>query len=186
MLLLKPHFENELEKMRFDRFANTETTVDTHGEPIAVDTHDKTSTSNHESYGDESKSTIKVFIMTNTGQKTYRDFHIVQWTNAYPDKLSPRLVLDSTPSIDKEYLYNMVKQKFENDGNIDSVDILLEATSKDSSVIVRTKYVGCEIDQYWLGTNIPDTQAQDLKSNSMEYYEQFFFKCENYSVNPDF
>lgn len=80
----------------------------------------------------------------------------------------------------------MVRQKFENDTNIDSLDIFLEATSKDDMIIISTKYVGCKIDQYWICTNIFDTKTHDLKLNNMEPYEQFFFKCEEYSFNSDF
>lgn len=59
--------DNELQKMRFDRFVGNKSAVDTHGNPIAVDTHETTTLKNKSD--DESTISIKVFMLTDTGQK---------------------------------------------------------------------------------------------------------------------
>ena len=167
-------------------FADTpdETFIDSHGEKFAEGVNEEHETSSGE-YHNEGTTSIKVFIITNTGEKKSHNFQkIIQWTQqAYPNRLTPQLELDSIPGSDKEYLYNMVKQKFENNEHIDNVDILLEVISKDNTVIVRTYYTSCEIDQYWLVTD-NKIQSPDVKSNNLDPHEQFFFKCKDYSVNP--
>jgi len=80
-------------------------------------------------------------------------------------------------------LYNLVKQKFENDTSKDVIDIFLEITSKDNTVIFNIEYIGCEIDNYVLGLNDNEPHTQSIESDNIIPYEQFFFKCKEYSVN---
>ena len=147
----------------------------------------KEQTSNSKSGVGEPAITIKVAIVTDTGMRTYHDFpKIQQWTlqQAFSDRKTPQLQLDSVPSTDKAYLYDMVKRKFENDPKIPEFDVFLEATTKDNKVVVTTKYTQCAIDQYWLWTNTDKEQYRFLKSDSIEPREQFFLKCKGYAINP--
>ncbi len=125
--------------------------------------------------------------MTDTGSKTYHDFpRIRQWTlqQAFSDRTSPQLQLESVPSTDKSYLYDLVKRKFANDPKIPLFDVLLEATTKDNKVVVTTKYSECVIDQYWLWTDTDEQEYRFLKSDTIEPREQLFLKCRGYSINP--
>ena len=147
----------------------------------------KEQTSNSKSGVGEPAITIKVAIVTDTGMRTYHDFpKIQQWTlqQAFSDRKTPQLQLDSVPSTDKAYLYDMVKRKFENDPKIPEFDVFLEATTKDNKVVVTTKYTQCAIDQYWLWTNTDEQEYRFLKSDNIEPREQFFLKCKGYAINP--
>lgn len=147
----------------------------------------KTPTSNTKTGVAESASSIKVLIVTDTGSKTYHDFpKVQQWTlqQALSDRTSPQLQLESVPSTDKEYLYDLVKRKFANDPKIPEFDVFLEATTKDNKKVVTTKYAACAIDQYWLWTDTDEQEYRFLKSDIIEPREQFFLKCKGYSINP--
>lgn len=155
--------------------------------PSATTTPVKTPTSNSKSGDGEPATTIKVLIVTDTGMSTYHDFpKIQQWTQqqAFSDRTSPQLQLDSVPSSDKSYLYDLVKRKFANDPKIPEFNVFLEATTKDNKIIVTTKYSQCTIDQYWLWTNTDEQEYRFLKSDNIEPREQFFLKCKGYSINP--
>jgi len=146
----------------------------------------KIPTSNIKSSDVESATSIKTTIVTSTGLRTEHNFQkVIQWTlqQAHSDRSSPQLELDSIPSMDKGYLYDMVKRKFENDPKISDVVIFLDAITKDNKTIVSTKYSGCQIDQYWLWTDTDKEQYRFSKADAIEPHEQFFFKCTGYSVN---
>jgi len=144
-------------------------------------------TSNIKSEEGEPATSIKVLIVTSEGKKTYHNFqNIQQWTlqQAHSDRTSPQLQLESVPSTDKAYLYDMIKRKFENDPKIPEIEVYLEATTKDNQKIVTAKYSGCMIDQYWLWTDTDEQQYRFLKSDNIEPREQFFLKCKGYFINP--
>jgi hypothetical protein len=147
----------------------------------------KTPTSNIKPGDGESATSIRVTFVTSTGERiSYNIQKVVQWVQlqVYSDRKSPQLELDSTPSTDKTFLYDMVKRKFEGDAKATDPDIILEAITKDNKVIITTKYVSCAVDQYWLWTDTDEQQYRFLKSDNIEPREQFFFKCKGYSINP--